>query len=54
MAAAARRAISSAVEPYVSSMDRIVATAPEMIDKVTNFFKKNKDEEPEEALPPQY
>lgn len=42
------------VEPYVSSMDRIVATAPEMIDKVTNFFKKNKDEEPEETLPPQY
>ena len=41
------------VEPYVSSVDRIVATAPDMIDKLISFFKKDK-EEPEETLPPQY
>lgn len=42
------------VEPYVSSMDRIVATAPEMVDKIANFFKKDKGEESAEVLPPQY
>jgi len=42
------------VEPYVSSMDRIVASAPEMVDKIANFFKKDKGEEPAEVLPPQY
>ena len=41
------------VEPYVSSVDRIVANAPDMIDKLINFFKKDKEEQ-EETLPPQY
>lgn len=41
------------VEPYVSSVDRIVASAPDMVDKIANLFKKDKDE-PEEMLPPQY
>ena len=39
------------VEPYVSSMDRIVASAPDMVDKLISFFKKDKEEE---TLPPQY
>ncbi len=36
------------VEPYVSSMDRIVATVPDVVDKITDFFNKKK-EEPEET-----
>ena len=32
------------VEPYVSSVDRIVATAPDMIDKLVSLFKKDKEE----------
>lgn len=40
------------VEPYVSSVDRIVASAPDMIDKLVGLFKKDK-EEPEETQPQQ-
>ena len=36
------------VEPYISSMDRIVATVPDVVDKITDFFNKKK-EEPEET-----
>lgn len=39
------------IEPYLSSVDRIVASAPDMVDKITSLFKKD---EPEETLPPQY
>ncbi len=38
------------VEPYVSSVDRIVATVPDVVDKISGLFKKNE----EENLPPQY
>lgn len=40
------------IEPYVSSVDRIIASAPDMVDKITGLFKK--DEDKEETLPPQY
>lgn len=35
------------VEPYISSMDRIVATVPDVVDKITDFFNKKKDEQEE-------
>ena len=41
------------IEPYLSSVDRIVANAPDMLDKLTGLFKKDKEEE-DVALPPQY
>lgn len=40
------------IEPYLSSVDRIVASAPDVVDKITSLFKK--DKENEETLPPQY
>lgn len=44
------------IEPYLSSVDRIVANAPDMLDKITGLFKKDKDgkDEEEAGLPPQY
>ncbi len=41
------------IEPYLSSVDRIVANAPDMLDKLTDLFKKDKAEE-DVSLPPQY
>ena len=41
------------IEPYLSSVDHIVANAPDMLDKLTGLFKKDKEEE-DVALPPQY
>ena len=41
------------IEPYLSSVDRIVANAPDLLDKLTGLFKKDKEEE-DVALPPQY
>ena len=41
------------IEPYLSSVDRIVANAPDMLDKLTGKKKKDKEEE-DVALPPQY
>ena len=38
------------VEPYVSSVDRIVASAPDMIDKLVGLFKKDKDEPEDKPL----
>lgn len=40
------------IEPYVSSVDRIVANAPEVVDKIAGLFKKNKEDDV--TLPPQY
>ena len=40
------------IEPYLSSVDRIVASAPDVVDKITSLFKKAKEDE--ETLPPQY
>ena len=45
------------IDTYINKLTGInagdVATAPDMIDKLISFFKKDK-EEPEETLPPQY
>ena len=41
------------IEPYLSSVDRIVANAPDMLDKLTGLYKREKEEE-DVALPPQY
>ena len=41
------------IEPYLSSVDRIVANAPDMLGKLMGLFKKDKEEE-DVALPPQY
>lgn len=42
------------IEPYFSSVDRIVASAPDVVDKITSLFKKDKDKEDDVTLPPQY
>lgn len=32
------------VEPYFSSMDRVIAAVPDVVDKITEFFNKKKEE----------
>ena len=34
--------------PAASTLDRLIETVPDVVDKVTNLIKKNKDEEQEE------
>lgn len=34
------------VEPFISSVDRIIQTAPDLVDKLTNAFKKKDEPEP--------
>ena len=41
------------IEPYLSSVDRIIANAPDMVDKLAGLFKKD-DGDGDAALPPQY
>ncbi len=36
------------IEPFTSSVDRIIEKAPDVVDKITGFFNKSKDEETEE------
>lgn len=40
------------IEPYLSSVDRIVASVPDVVDRISELFKKGDKEE--ENLPPQY
>ena len=44
------------IEPYVSSVDRVVASVPDVVDKIAGLFNKDKkDKENEDiSLPPQY
>lgn len=44
------------IEPYVSSVDRVVASVPDVVDKIAGLFNKDKkDKENEDIfLPPQY
>ncbi len=32
------------VEPFISSVDRAIQTAPDVVDKITSLFKKDKTE----------
>lgn len=41
------------IEPYLSSVDRIVATAPDVVDRIASLFKKDGDGD-DASLPPQY
>lgn len=36
------------VEPFVSSVDRAIQTAPDIVDKITSLFKKDNTETPVE------
>ena len=44
------------IEPYVSSVDRVVASVPDVVDKIAGLFNKNKKDKEDEdiSLPPQY
>lgn len=35
------------IEPFTSSVDRIVQTAPDVVDKITSLFSKEKEENKE-------
>lgn len=36
------------IEPFTSSVDRLIQTAPDVIDKVTSFFSKEEESETSE------
>ncbi len=40
------------VEPFISSVDRAIQTAPDVIDKITSLFKKDKAESDVELSEP--
>ena len=44
------------IEPYVSSVDRVVASVPDVVDKIAGLFNKDKKDKEDEdiSLPPQY
>ena len=44
------------IEPYVSSVDRVVASVPDVVDKLAGLFNKDKKDKEDEdiSLPPQY
>lgn len=40
------------IEPYMSPLDRALEKMPEVVDKITDLFRRNKKEEPEQETPP--
>lgn len=40
------------IEPYMSPVDRALEKMPEVVDKITDLFRRNKKEEPEQETSP--
>ncbi len=35
------------IEPFTSSVDRVVQSVPDIVDKISSFFSKKEDDQPE-------